>query len=449
MTDCIVIGAGLAGLCAARELRRRGQEVVLLEARKRVGGRVENIFLEEGQIVEMGGQWVNPGHQQLLDELIASGHEMVRSTPGDMLIRIDGQVTRLHSNEDGSTRYSPFDIADLGQGLLRFTRLAQRLENDPKWVADNAEWLDQATVRWISSNLRTKGGQAAFVEAFAESMPAGMAAPGKLRDALAWVRVGINLESLVVGRGGIRQVRVLGGMFAFCEELAAEIGGSLRLGTEVTAIRQDDDQVYVTTAQGEELIAPHAIVTLPPWLELGLEWTPAQPDWRVKVAGRIAPAPMIKACVVYPSPWWKDDGLSGQMGADEGAVRVTFDTSDPGAGGYGVLMGFLEDVDGRLHEAAIEERERAFVAALVATFGARAAHPIAYRDRDWLAEEFTKGSNGAHFMPGEWSLTGPLLAQPYGRVHFAGAEYATRSNGYLEGAMRSGIETALEVARDH
>ncbi len=71
--------------------------------------------------------------------------------------------------------------------------------------------------------------------------------------------------------------------------------------------------------------------------------------------------------------------------------------------------------------------------------------PTAYLEKDWSAEEFTRGCYGAHFAPGVWTSFGEALREPVGRIHWAGTECAVEWNGYMEGAVRSGAVAAREV----
>lgn len=93
-------------------------------------------------------------------------------------------------------------------------------------------------------------------------------------------------------------------------------------------------------------------------------------------------------------------------------------------------------------------RQRAFTDSVVQAFGPVASEPVEYMERDWAAEPFTGGCHGAHFAPGIWTATGPQLAATDGVLHFAGAEYSAKFNGYMEGAVRSGRDAAAQVARD-
>jgi monoamine oxidase len=109
-------------------------------------------------------------------------------------------------------------------------------------------------------------------------------------------------------------------------------------------------------------------------------------------------------------------------------------------------MGFIEAGDGRrLARWTPEQRRTAVIGCFTRYFGPRAAAPREYVERDWMAEEFSRGCYGAHFTPGVWTQYGHALREPVGRVHWAGAECSPVWNGYMEGAVRSGEDAAAAV----
>ena len=186
-------------------------------------------------------------------------------------------------------------------------------------------------------------------------------------------------------------------------------------------------------------------MTLPPTLA-GLEYDPPLPSWRDQLTQRMPAGSVIKAYAIYPEPFWRNDGLNGQAISDAGPVKVTFDNSPP-SGRPGVLLGFLEGKEARTWARRSQaERREAVIGCFVRYFGDAAAHPEQYIERDWMAEEFTRGCYGAHFAPGVWTSYGEALRAPAGRIHWAGTECAPEWNGYMEGAVRSGEAAAEEVA---
>ena len=127
-------------------------------------------------------------------------------------------------------------------------------------------------------------------------------------------------------------------------------------------------------------------------------------------------------------------------------VPVTFDNSPP-SGTPGVLMGFLEAQEARVWvRRTPEERRQAVLGCLVRYFGQEAATPVDYVEKDWMAEEFTRGCYGAHFTPGVWTGYGEALREAVGRIHWAGAETSPVWNGYMEGAVRTGEAVAERLA---
>lgn len=432
-------------MAAAAELADRGKDVVVLEARDRVGGRVGSVF-KEGQLIEIGGQWISPGNEAMHELIDEAGLELVGPTEGTVLIRSQGTVFKSTQAPDRSHALSPFEMADLGQGVLRFRRLAERVEADPTWAAANESWLGQSVGRWVKTNLRTPTAQQDFTAVLA-GVSATSVEELTLGDALKLSIAGTDLESLFTVSGGLKLRRVRGGMHLLAETLADRLGDRIRLGEVVTGYEYDLDSVKVHTESGESYEARRVINTLPPWLALEQEYSPALPAWRYEAVTRTQPGHNIKAFVVYDEPWWRDEGLSGQMSADEGPVRVSFDISEPG--GPGVLFGLFEGNEAATaSKYSASMRERSFIDALATVFGEGARAKHLYIDYDWGVDPFTRGCHTPHFSPGAWSATGQVLAEAAGPIKFAGSEYASKYNGYLEGAVRSGRDEARAVLRE-
>lgn len=447
MTDCVVIGAGLAGLTAATKLVAMGHDVVVLEARDRVGGRIENATLSEGEVVELGGQWIAPSHRRMFDLVKDFELQLIEPQDGDVSVKLGGSVAQVPNRDELEASLNPFEVADLGEGLARFRRLADRVTKQPTWAQANHAWLERPLTRWISSNLRTPAATEWFTKVFHTAFGVD-AEQVTLIEGLQRANQGADMEAMIAVNGGVTQRRVDGGAAVICERMAAALGDRVLLGVPVTGISEDAAGVTVTTADGTTHTATTVINTMPPKLAVALPHTPALEPWRQESADKVPAGQVIKAFLVYPEPWWRGKGRSGQMGADSGAVRVSFDTSPDG--GRGVLMGFFEgsEAEGYAHRSQTL-RQRAFADAVAVAFDdpEREHEAVEYLDRDWSAEEFTKGCHGAHFAPGVWTAAGPALAVPHGAVLFAGAEYSAKHNGYMEGAVRSGELAAAEAAK--
>lgn len=445
----IVVGAGLAGLSAARVLAESGGTVTVLEARDRVGGRLENGQTADGQWIELGGQWIGPTQDRMYALVAELGLATVPLyNEGKTVVQLGGKRSLMGATKGSIPKLNPFALADLGLGLAKFARLARTVNLEQPWLTPDAKHLDSKTfASWIRSNLRTAGGRAYFQIA-CEAVFAAEPSDISLLHAAFYSKSGSDLETLMSVDQGAQQDRIDGGTALIAERLAdrvREAGGDIRLGQVVRMIAQDADTVTVTTRAGETFSGSQVIVAVPPTLAGRLDYEPALPSWRDQLTQRVPAGSVIKQYLVYERPFWRDAGLNGQAGSSVGPVKVTFDNTAPGAT-RGIMMGFLEGAEARTWaRRSADDRRRAFIDSLVPLFGEESRHPIEYLERDWMAEEFTRGCYGAHFAPGVWTAYGPALTEPVGRIHWAGAEHASVWNGYMEGAVRSGEATARHL----
>jgi monoamine oxidase len=187
------------------------------------------------------------------------------------------------------------------------------------------------------------------------------------------------------------------------------------------------------------------VVAIPPTLAGRIDYRPSLPADRDQLTQRMPAGAVIKCMAIYDAPFWRDEGLNGQVATNRAPVKVTFDNS-PSSGRPGVLLAFVE---GR---AAVElgrrtEREvrEVVLGALVAYFGERARRVVDFVSLDWQDEEWTRGCYGAHLPPGAWTQFGEALRRPVGPIHWAGTETATAWSGYMDGAIESGERAARDV----
>ncbi len=441
-SDVVVVGAGLAGLSAARALEAAGSKTVVLEARDRVGGRVLNHELGNGDVVELGGQWIGPA-QLRVNKLVAElGLETFPTyNEGQNLLDLQGRVKRYTGEIPPLPKAA---LVDLGQSQFRFDRLAKRVPVEAPWAADRAErWDEETFATWVRRNTRTASARF-FWDVFAEAVFAAEPQDFSLLFALAYTHSGGGVNSLIGVRNAAQQDRIVGGTQLIAQRMADPLGDSVHFGAPVRRIVQKAGGVTVD-ARGIKVRAKRAIVSIPPSLAGRIAYEPGLPSRRDLLMQKMPAGSVIKINVIYDEPFWRNDGLSGQVAGDRSPIKFTFDNSPP-SGSPGVIVCFLEGAQARVFgRLDADERRRAVLASLAGYFGRRAGKPVDYVEQDWSTEEFTRGCYGAHMAPGVMTQFGPVLREPVGRVHWAGTETASLWSGYMDGALTSGERAAAEV----
>src|SRR5881394_2431170 len=276
-TDVVVVGAGLAGLAAARAVEAGGAHALVLEARDRVGGRVLNHDLSHGEVVELGGEWIGPA-QLSVNKLVAEfGLETFPTyNEGENILDLHGKVKRYTGEIPPLPKAA---LVDLAQSQLRFDRLAKRIPLEAPWAADRAErWDEETFATWVRRNTRTASARF-FWEVFAEAVFAAEPADMSLLFALTYTRSGGGVNSLIGVRNGAQQDRIVGGTQLIAARLAGTLAEPVRLNAPVRRIAQGPDGV---TVDADDLVAHgrRAIVSVPPVLAVRIAYDPALPTRR-------------------------------------------------------------------------------------------------------------------------------------------------------------------------
>jgi monoamine oxidase len=454
--DVVVVGAGLAGLTAARRLAAAGADVLVLEARDRVGGRTLNHPVGGGRVAEAGGEFVGPTQDRIVALAAEVGLGIFAAYDTGKNVYVNGH-TRLKYGDTGLLGTAPPDpllLADIVKLSTQIDALAARIAPAAPWTWRDAARYDAMTLEsWVRSNSVNANGIVALLRPFTEALVG--AEPGELSMlfVLAYVAAAGNagskgtFERLMNVRGGAQQSRITGGSQLIAQRVAAALGERVVLQAPVRSITASGAGVTVTSDR-LTVRARRVIVAVPPALAARIDYTPLLPAARDQLTQRLGMGALMKVEAVYETPFWRRSGLTGQFLTVGGPVGYAFDNSPPD-GAPGVLAGFVGGAQNRTWGVQLPAARRAAVLAQYARIFAddRFGSPVDYFDLDWTAEPWSRGGPTAVAGPGTLTAYGPALRAPVGPIHWAGTETADYWAGYMDGAVRSGERAAAEVGR--
>lgn len=431
--DVIVIGAGLAGLSAARHLMAQGVSVIVLEARDRAGGRVQSQRLGSGGVIDLGGQFMGDMQTHVAALADEAGLRRVSATvPGDMLYLATEDATPRRGSPGGL----PLPVIDRLDALQAFWRIERSVASLSGGDLARLDRVAAATFlrdkTFLDPAYRAIGG---YVEGEMCTSLADVSAHEALEQ-------GASIGGLA-GDGASMQWFLADGADGMARFLAEALGPALILNAPVSRVEQDAGTVTVTAATGTYRAA-RAIVAVPPQLygaigvlqHLPGSWQAVLGNWRLGAA--------VKTILVFREAWWRRLGLSGTIASPGGMFGAAVDAS-PGEG-PGILVIFSTAQGAQRLARVGDERARIAEAMrwLRHIHGAAVPELEDARSIDWSADPYSLGGYASRRGIGGWS-TAPDLFAPHGRLHFAGTETADRWRSFMDGAIQSGLRAAGEI----
>ena len=431
--DVIVVGAGLAGLSAARDLAAGGADVVVLEARGRAGGRVEQTMTPDGRPIQLGGEVIGVAHtayRELVGELGLTVVPSFTDIPGESTWLVsEGRVLG-----DEMPWMLDSDRAIYDRLEQRFAALAATVDPDDPWAHPDAVALDRLSVGdW----LRSEGATPAVLRAM-ELRTLALADPSiERRSLLADLRKEATAGALgFYDYDAWESAKVLEGSATAALRMAEGLGHRIRYGSAVVSIAVGSGGVEVTLATGERLTASEVVCALPAGPLRDLRITGVD-DAYLAAATRRQHALAAKLVTVYASSFWEANGQNGTGYFEHTLLGGTW-VQTTGA------LSALVPVDrlGPYQALPAAQREAVLLDELVAAYGPEAAEVESVFVRDWFADPWTQGYITA-WRPGDLTAVGPLHGTHAPPFWLVGSDQWVC--GYMEGAVRTGRGAAREL----
>lgn len=422
----VVVGAGLSGLVAARELQRRGVDVVVLEAADRVGGRAMSETSALGSRLDVGGQWI--GHD----------HDRVKELAAELELRAYPMHTgKVPTVLDGARKMRIASPSTVVAAVVLVTLGAlARLGTPRRWDRLSVQ---AALAKVPGRRARRLLEVIALISWTADLDRLSVSAATEL------IRHQGGLKTMLSTKGGAQDSLLVEGAGTIAERLAAELGPRVRLGQPVVSLHRDATGVTVHTPS-QELRAAKVIVTVPAPVAARITHDPALPAWRAEAEQHTHMGSVYKAIAVYERPWWREHRSAELIMLGDPGFAV-FDSSPPeGPGHLAILVG--GPTARALDRLSVADRSAAVLGPIAEYLGPEALQPASWHEKAWHLDEHAGGGYivlpdlGAG--PGIW----PTPSTPVGHLHWAGTETADDHPGYLDGAIEAGNRAAREVIED-
>lgn len=441
--DVAVIGAGFSGLAAADQLSQQGRRVTVFESAEHIGGRSKAGVLN-GHVIDLGGQWVGAGHSRLEALTARFGKSLVpQFTSGKKLFRLAGKT---RSYKGTLPVLSLLTLLHMQLGLSRLGRQAKSAPLSFSNLNKNLLEKDNISVEeWARKAFPSEQARALFNIGF-EAVLCRTQAQTSLLWFLHYVRNSGSFEYLIESTGGAQANKVQGGMWSLAESLVNEGCFNTAISEQVLELFADQDTVRLVTTK-DTYKARQVIVAMSPHAGSKIKISP-EPTDRLDLARGMPMGSVIKCLIAYKTPFWREQGFSGEIASTDHPFSPIFDAS-PVDKSFGALIGFFDAEAAKQFVGDDSRRRSEVINTLVEFFGEKAQSPIDYVDYDWTSDPWSEGCYVGVAKPGVLGQFGNALRAKHHNIYWAGTETANEFCGYIEGALESGYRAAQEVLADY
>lgn len=442
--DVVVVGAGPAGLMAARTLRAAGLSTIVLEARDRVGGRTWSQEID-GAFLEIGGQWVSPDQTVLLELLEELGMETFSRYREGASVYLDRSGVR-HEFTGEMFPASEQTVAEMERIIGTLDELAASIGPQEPWSHPAARELDTVTFNeWLRSQTEDEAAR----ENIAIFLAGGMLTkPDHAFSALQAVLMAASAGSFsnLVDEDFILDRRVVGGMQSVSEAMHAGLPeDSVQLSSPVRTIAWDPAGGATVFSDRLTVRAREVVVAVPPNLYSRISFEPPLPRLQHQMHQHQSMGLVIKVHAVYDRPFWREQGLSGTGFGPNEICQEVYDNTNH-LDGRGTLVAFVSDeLADQMFSLPAEERRESILRSLAAYLGEQALTPEVYYESDFGAEEWTRGAYAASFDIGGLSRYGAHQRSAVGPLHWACSDLAAEGYQHVDGALRQGRRAAQDI----
>ncbi|MDQ0240949.1 flavin monoamine oxidase family protein [Arthrobacter bambusae] len=444
--DVVIVGAGPSGLTAARELKKAGLSVAVLEARDRVGGRTWTDTID-GAMLEIGGQWVSPDQTALMGLLDELGLKMyARYRDGESVyLAPDGSRTRYTG---ASFPVSETTAAEMDKLTAILDGLAAEIGPEEPWAHPKARELDTISFHhWLRQNSTDEEACNNIGLFIAGGM---LTKPAHAFSALQAVLMAASAGSFsnLTDEDFILDKRVIGGMQQVSLLIAAELGDDVVLNSPVRTINWEPaGEGHRVTVESERATvnARFVIMAVPPNLYSRVSYNPPLPRRQHQMHQHQSLGLVIKVHAVYSTPFWREDGLSGTGFGADALVQEVYDNTNHGDT-RGTLVGFISDEKAdAVFELSAGDRKKRVLESIASFLGDKALDAEVYYESDWGSEEWTRGAYAASYDLGGLHRYGKDQHANVGPIFWSSSDLAAEGYQHVDGAVRMGQATAARI----